>query len=430
MKKIFLISVIALAVFASVFVCGGDVYAKTLSPWNVQFEVVYQGDVFRYNLQDEIDKLADKSPSRGFYLGYAGKREIYDRLTSQELPELSVYEYLLPNFSKTLAHFNYIYRDRVDATVNFGKNGFSYSEGQDGVKIDTKTLFEKALNSRGKLVRISLPLTVDKATTVVELKKNTVKRASFTTTYQNSNANRSFNIAKAAEAINGVTVGVGETFSFNQVVGERSEQRGYKISKVILDGNYTEGVGGGVCQVSTTLYNALLLAGFLPRAVQHSLVSSYVKAGFDAMVSYGAADLTFVNNTDHPIYIAATMANKSVTFTVYGEPNPYRIERVSVEERDKFSTTYVVDSNKYPELVYTDQTKVVTSGSDGVKTQSYLEYYLGDRLVERKLIRKNSYKRVDQVIARGALERDETAITFAISTLLSVKPRAPRLARF
>ncbi|MCH5151523.1 MAG: VanW family protein [Clostridiales bacterium] len=405
MKKIFILSVIALAIIASVFVCSGVVYAETLSPWNVQFEVVYQGDVFRYSLQDEIDKLHDKSPSRGFYLGYAGKKEIYDSLTSKQLPEMAVYEYLLPNFSKVIAHFNYVCKDRVDATVSFGKNGFSYSEGHDGVDIDAKALFERALNSRGKLLRVSLPLTWDKATTVAQLKKNTVKRASFTTTYANSNANRCYNIAKAAEAINGVTVGVGETFSFNQVVGDRSEQRGYKISKVILDGNYTEGVGGGVCQVSTTLYNALLLAGFVPRAVQHSLISTYVKAGFDAMVSYGAADLTFVNDTNHPIYIAATTANKSVTFTVYGEPNPYRIERVSVEERDKFSTTFVVDSEKYPELVYTDQTKVVTSGSDGVKTQSYLEYYLGDRLVERKLIRKNSYKRVDQVIARGALER-------------------------
>ena len=238
------------------------------------------------------------------------------------------------------------------------------------------------------------------------MKKNTVKRASFTTTYYNSGANRCFNISKAASALNGVTVGVGETFSFNNTVGARTEARGYKTSKVILDGNYTEGVGGGVCQVSTTLYNALLLAGFIPKASQHSLISSYVKAGFDAMVSYGVADLTFVNSTDHPIYIAAVTKNKTITFTVYGEPCQFRIERESVEEREKFHTVEIVDKVKYPDLIYTDQTKVVTSGSDGVKTQSYLKYYVGDKLVETKLIRKNTYKRVDQVIARGELERE------------------------
>lgn len=414
MKKTLITLAITLAVLASVFICGGEAYAETLSPWNVQFEVAYKGDVFRYDLQKEIDNLPNKSNSRGFYLGYSGKKQLYESLVAQGLPELAVYEYLLPNFSNALKHFGYIHKDRVDATVAFGKNGFSYREGHDGVDVDAKKLFETALTSRGKLIRLSLPIAVDKAVSVSELKRNTVKRASFTTTYANSAPNRCYNIAKAAEAINGVTVGVGETFSFNAVVGDRTEQRGYKTSKVILDGNYTEGVGGGVCQVSTTLYNALLLAGFIPRAAQHSLVSSYVMAGFDAMVSYGATDLTFTNNTDHPIYITATTANKSVTFTVYGEPNIYRIERVSTEERDKFSTTYVVDSDKYPELIYTDQTKVITGGSDGVKTQSYLKYYVGDELVETKLIRKNTYKRVDQVIARGALERDETAISFAI----------------
>ena len=402
---------ITLAVLASVFICGGEAYAEAYSPWNVQFEVVYKGDVFRYDLQKEISKLPDKSPSRGFYLGYKGKKEIYESLTSQGLSPLPVYEYLLPNFSKVLDHFGYIHRDKVDATINFSKQGFTYREGHDGVDINAKKLFETALNSRGKMIRISLPLTVDRAITVAELKRNTVKRASFTTTYANSAAIRCYNIAKAADALNGTTVGVGETFSFNAVVGDRTEARGYKTSKVIMDGNYTEGVGGGVCQVSTTLYNALLLAGFIPHAVQHSLVSSYVKAGFDAMVSYGTADLTFTNNTDHPIYIAATTSNKSVTFTVYGEPNPYRIVRESVEERDKFSTTYVIDSEKYPELVYTDQTKVITGGSDGVKTQSYLKYYIGDKLVETKLIRKNSYKRVDQVIARGTLERPSPEVT-------------------
>lgn len=395
---------LTLALFASVFAYN-EANASVLSPWNVQFEVEYKGDVFRYNLQEEIVALKDQADERGFYMGANGKRELYERLLKYGLPESAVYEYLLPNFSKVIEHFSYVNRERMDATVSFGKNGFLYAKGQDGVEINVNYLFEKALTSRGKLTKITLPLTIDKAVTVEQLKQNTVKRASFTTTYANSSANRCFNIAKAAESLNGVTVGVGETFSFNNVVGDRTEARGYKTSKIILDGNYTEGVGGGVCQVSTTLYNALLLADFIPNAVQHSLISSYVKAGFDAMVSYGSADLTFTNNTNHPIYIAATVQDKSITFTIYGEPNKYRIERVSVEERDKFSTSYVVDGDKYPELIYTDQTKVITGGSDGVKTQSYLKYYLGDKLIETKLIRKNSYKRVDQVIAHGAIER-------------------------
>lgn len=405
MKKFLAILTITLAIVASVFATC-DAHAQALSPWNVQFQVEYNGDVFRYDLSEQIDTLQDQSEQRGFYLGAKGKLELYERLSKYNLPPIAVYEYVLPNFGKVLEHFNYVVKSRIDATVGFDKNGFRYQRGQDGVAINDKCLFEKALTSRGQLIKISLPLIIDKAVTVDQLKANTVKRASFVTTFYNSGQNRCHNIQQAVKALNGVTVGVGETFSFNATVGERSEVRGYKTSKVIQDGNYTDGVGGGVCQVSTTLYNALLLAGFIPNAVQHSLVSGYVKPGFDAMVSYNSADLTFTNNTLHPIYVSAKVVGKSVTFTIYGEPNAYRIERVSTEERDKFSTSYVVDSSKYPELVYTDQTKVVVGGSDGVKTQSYLYYYLGDKLVETKLIRKNSYKRVDQVIARGAIERE------------------------
>ena len=413
MKKIIIKLIIALALFASVFVCNGVAYAEAFSNWNVKLEINYNGDKFAYDLAQNIaqnasngENNADDATNRGFYLGSNGKKRLYDTLSELDLPPLAVYEYILPNFSEILAHYDYVNRDKVDATVSFDASGFHYREGNNGVEINAKKLFEAALNSRGKTVKIDLPLTVDKAVTVTELKRNTVKRASFTTNYYNSGANRCFNIDKAASALNGVTVGVGETFSFNNTVGARTEARGYKTSKVILDGNYTEGVGGGVCQVSTTLYNALLLAGFIPKASQHSLISGYVKAGFDAMVSYGVADLTFVNDTEHPIYIAATTANKTITFTIYGEPTKYRIERESVEEREKFRTVEIVDKQKYPDLIYTDQTKIVTGGSDGVKTQSYLKYYLGDTLVETKLIRKNTYKRVDQVIARGDLERE------------------------
>ncbi|MCH5157387.1 MAG: VanW family protein [Clostridiales bacterium] len=407
MKKFLAIFIVMLATFAGIFICKADVTsAEAVAPWNVRFTVEYEGDTVSYNLSKEIIGLEKQADKRGFYLGINGKRNLYNHLASLGLPEVAVYEYMLPNFSRVLAHFGYVNCERVDSTVVFDKKGFNYTKGHNGVEIDAKTLFEKALSSNGYNKHLTLPLAIDKAVTVSELKQNTVIKSTFTTNYVNSGANRCYNIAKAADALNGVTIDVGETFSFNAIVGDRTEARGYKQSKVILDGNYTEGVGGGVCQVSTTLYNALLLAGFIPKATQHSLISSYVKAGFDAMVSYGSADLTFVNDTDHPIYIASSTQGKSVTFTIYGQPNIYRIERESVETRDKFETVYVVDANKYPELIYTDQTKVVTSGSDGVKTQSYLKYYQGDKLVETKLIRKNSYKRVDQVIAHGAQERE------------------------
>ncbi|MCM1195089.1 MAG: VanW family protein [Firmicutes bacterium] len=411
MKKILTVTFALAIVFAGVFIASftPSSYAENaVFPWNVDVEIRYKNDVFYYNLAEQISDVASEADARGFYLSSDGKKSLYGELISYGLPAEAVREYLLPNFGEIVRHFGYVEQTLQDAAVSFSADGFVYYDGRDGISLDCDELFCEMLSSKGARKTLKLPLVTVKAVTTEDLKKITVKKASFTTSYVNSSPARCHNIALAAKSLNGITVGVNETFSFNNIVGARTEENGYKISKVIMDGNYTDGVGGGVCQVSSTLYNALLLAGFIPDASRHTLVSSYVMAGFDAMVSYGAADLTFTNTTAHPVYVSAQTQGKSVTFTVYGEPNVYRIERANAEQRDSFATVEIVDKAKYPELVYVDQTKVIINGSDGVKSKSYLKYYSGDRLVEMKLIRSDSYKRVDRVIARGDLVRPDT----------------------
>lgn len=406
MKKsniLLVILFITLAIIAGVFSTAA--YAESYEPWNVVLQVEYKGDVFTYDLSKQIKGVEHEAEQRAFYYGSKFKREKIEALLKTGAPYQAVCEYVLPNFSQIKKHFSYVERDRIDAAVSFGKNGFSYSKPTNGESIDLKKLVDYALKSRGKILRVSLPLIIDKAVTEQDLKANTVLKGKFTTTFYNSGENRCHNIGVATNSVNGTIVDVGETFSFNNVVGERSEKNGYKTSKIILEGSYTDGIGGGVCQVSTTLYNALLLAGFIPKATQHTLVSSYVMTGFDAMVSYGSADLTFTNNTDHPVYIGAYVSGKSVTFCVYGEPNKYKVVRENTEEREPYNTVTICDEAKYPELIYNDQYKIVQSGSDGVKSKSYLLYYLNGQLAEKKLIRSNVYKKVDKIIACGKLPR-------------------------
>lgn len=433
-----LLTVFTLAFFASVFLCGVTfaeaqtaVYnesacsiehctdcetntaasycatVQSVEPWNVIVDVVHENVVYTYDLRAEMQQYLHKSESRGFFLGTNGKITLYNQLLDGHCDVDAAREYVLPNFRQLLQKFRYVNVVKRDATVTFDKRGFSYTEGVDGISIDIDALFWKMLSSGGNHITVQLPTLRDKAVTVAELKQNTVRKGSFTTHFTSSGANRVHNIKVATNSLNGTTINVGEQFSFNEVVGKRTVENGYKQAKVISNGMYTDGVGGGVCQVSTTLYNALLLSEVTPRACQHTLISSYVMAGFDAMVSDGGADLTFVNEGDCPLYIGGKVnSDKSVTFTIYGKPNRYRIERESVEQREPYNTVEVVDRNKFPELVYTDQIMVVTSGSDGVKSQSYLKYYDGDRLVLRKLIRTNSYKKVDRVIAHGDVERE------------------------
>lgn len=404
--RTFLLVIFALAVFASVFF-GNVAHAESaFEPWNVVAEVTCGDKTVCYNLKTAC-KGQNNAQERRFFCSEKEKRQLFNRLCKQNLPLDAVYDYVLPKFSRLAKSFSHVNVTKKDATVRFDSNGFHFTEGCDGVSVDKAKLFDELLKSRGKKITVKLPLRYDKAVTVSQLKQNTVKKGSFTTYFASSGANRCHNVALAARRINGITVGVGETFSFNAVVGKRSVQNGYKQAKVILDGKYADGVGGGVCQVSTTLYNALLLSEICPKAFQHTLVSSYVMAGFDAMVNDGGADLSFTNTSDSPLYIAAfvDVNRKSVTFSVYGKPNRYKVVRQNEEERTPFSVVEIVDAQKYPELVYVDQTKVICSGSDGVKTKSYLCYYQNDKLVERKLIRQNTYKKVNKVVAKGYLQR-------------------------
>lgn len=298
MKTKVIIILFALALVASVFVYG-VAYADETEPWNVTVDIAHGEKVFHYDLKQEMQPFASKSDSRGFYLGANGKTTLAKRLLGQDLPRQAVYEYLLPNFKNVLRKFQFVGVQKRDATVSFDAEGFHYTQGVDGVAIDVDSLFWQMLQSGGRHVTIQLPLLLDKAVSVADLRRNTVKKASFTTSFAQSAANRCHNVAHATAALDGLTVMPFETFSFNKTVGPRTESNGYKQSKIILDGLYADGVGGGVCQVSTTLYNALLMSEILPVASPHTLVSSYVQPGFDAMVSYGGADLTFCNDTLH-----------------------------------------------------------------------------------------------------------------------------------
>lgn len=155
----------------------------------------------------------------------------------------------------------------------------------------------------------------------------------FTTAYGSSTRNRCTNIETAAAAIDGTVLAPGETFSFNKIVGPRSEDNGFRTAPVIIDGQLSEGTGGGVCQVSTTLYNAVLLSN-LPIVARshHSLPSHYVAAGRDATVSYGAIDFRFRNNMQAPIVIEAKPSNRHLTMRILGQ-GPAPVVRIVTSDR-------------------------------------------------------------------------------------------------
>lgn len=126
----------------------------------------------------------------------------------------------------------------------------------------------------------------------------------YTTKFDSSISGRVDNIDLSAKSIYGVVLGPGDIFSFNRIVGERTKARGYKEANVIVDGDFVNGLGGGICQTSSTLYNVALDAGMeIIERNPHSLPVSYVPEGRDAMVNWGTSDLRFRNNFDYPVLI-------------------------------------------------------------------------------------------------------------------------------
>lgn len=140
------------------------------------------------------------------------------------------------------------------------------------------------------------------------------------TKIHSSDNNRLQNIKLAAEKIHGTLLKPGETFSFNEQVGKRNSETGYKKAPVIANQTVANGIGGGICQVATTLYNAVLLAGMqIKERHPHSVPVNYVTPGLDATVAYGYKDLVFKNNLSHNVYITTVLnGNKSLNIKVLG----------------------------------------------------------------------------------------------------------------
>lgn len=173
------------------------------------------------------------------------------------------------------------------------------------------------------------------------------KLAGFETYYYESNVNRSTNLRLAAEKINGTVLMPGEVFSYNQVVGKRTEAAGFKNAAIYSDGGVTDGLGGGICQISTTLYNAAVMADLeIVYRTNHMFAPSYVPAGMDATVAYGSIDFKFKNSREYPIKIIADASGGVASVEIYGlaRENEYDI---SIEAKTVRNSSYqVVDSYK------------------------------------------------------------------------------------
>lgn len=209
--------------------------------------------------------------------------------------------------------------------------------------------------------------------------------SSFSTSYQTSGDNRKFNIRRALISLNGVVVDSGEQLSFNKAVGVRTKENGYKEAIVIEHGNYVKGYGGGVCQVSTTLYNAWLLAGLDVGYVQaHTLPPSYVDLSRDATVS-SAIDLTLINSSNSPVKIKTSFTEQDITISICGNKKEYEYSLTSetlavIHPEEKMVVAEGVEEK--PNYI---------KGKDGYVSRLILQISKANRVIARREIRRDYY---------------------------------------
>lgn len=238
--------------------------------------------------------------------------------------------------------------------------------------------------------------------------------SSYTSKITDSNASRLNNVRLAAEKINGVILNPDEEFRYLAHIEPITTANGYKVANVYSNGKVEQDVGGGVCQVSSALYSAVLYADLeVTRRYNHSLVVHYVPLGQDATVSSGELDFRFRNNTAEPVKIAANFTYSGITVSILGKnPNPgvkIEIENIT-KETNRYETIVTEDPSLKPGEVVTD-----SAGKVGYVIETYKHYYKDGKCIKTDYIGKSRYKTVNCVQRRGP-EAAETVSASAVQT--------------
>jgi len=269
-------------------------------------------------------------------------------------------------------------------------------EGNCGRYLNIQDFYNKFYDCIKHKKTIKFKLLVEEYKTNVDLKKDFVEKGCFSTNFSSSSKERKNNIKTALNVFDGLVLEEGEILSFNKTTGERSKEKGYSMAKIISGGTFVEGYGGGVCQVSTTLYNACLLAGLeIIEVHNHSLPVSYVEPSFDAMVNSGSSDLVVRNNTNGKLIFTTSYENDICKVKIFGKKNKYKITRFSEKTKIIPAEQELVESDyqKYGLLdLQIGEEKRISYAKDGYCSNGYLNYYDScGNLIKTVKIRENRY---------------------------------------
>ena len=377
---------------------------------------------------EQIDTLLQSA----WQLGHTGDYEQY-LADVQQLKDEPYQVYIEPQES-TSDQIDYIlsiiaenvYRAPQDAAIkefdpSNASDPFTFSEALNGQKIDQEAAKNEILHlaATGEGGRYDIPLiAIEPSVTLSDIKQSVSLLSTATTAIDRASTEaRNANIAVAFSKINGIVLENNAGFSFNKTVGKRTTENGYQTALGYISGQLTEVIGGGVCQVSTTLYSAALCAGMtITSRTPHSVPVSYISLGQDATVNDMRGheiDLTFTNKTGSKVYITAGIeenasGRKQCVVRFFGQALPdqatYKLESTIVETLEIPEDVIKKDTEaKY--VKYEDQKHKVSSGSQGYVVKTYLQYCQDGVVQSQTLVSTDTYRARSAVYYVGVTPR-------------------------
>lgn len=389
-----------------------------ISNVNVEPRVILNEEELIKQLQTISSQLPDTVIESSFYIegenlivtkGKVGsaidiklmRQNILKQIASMEKTEEMLLQILVntkvPNEIDVAKIYSQIRKDPVNAY--YTTDPFVVHPHEDG--IDFAISIEEAqaiVKNEGEEFTIPLKITRPEVTTnMIGTEAFPDLLASFSTKYNASNKPRTTNLKLAAGKINGVVLMPGEVFSYNTVVGKRTIAAGYKEAAIYQNGQVTDGLGGGICQISTTLYNAVVYAnlGIVERR-NHMFIPSYVGASRDATVVYGSTDFKFKNNRKYPIKVVCSVSGGIVNFKIFGlkQENEYEVEiQTKITGSIPYSTTYKENTGKKTGTV-------IQKGAKGTKSEAYRVLKKDGKVVKTELLSKDTYRPMNKIIAK------------------------------
>lgn len=325
------------------------------------------------------------------------KERLNDRDSKEDYIEIPV-EQKEPEMIDIDKIHDEVYTEVKDAY--YTKDPFTIYPEVEGIDFDVEAAKEQLKEEKEEYV-IKLTITKPKVT-IDQIGSEAFpdQLSTFTTRYDVSDKDRTTNLEIACQKINGKVVLAGDTFSYNQTLGPRTIAAGYKNGKVYAGGEVVDGIGGGICQISSTLYNTVLMANLeIVERRNHQFVTSYLPAGRDATVVYGAIDFKFKNTRKFPVRIVASAKNGIATVSMYGlkEDNEYTFSfNTKTVASIPFTTKYEEDAT-----LEAGTEKVKQKGVNGLKTETYINKMLNGKVVSTTLLSKDTYDAMTRVVIKS-----------------------------